>query len=78
MDLTEKQITIPTIPFDQNIFRSFQEAVQSQIKSDEIPVRFVITEMSDSEFQCEFSVLSGIEEKLSSKTNSIFKFNPGK
>ncbi len=78
MDLTEKQITIPTIPFDQNIFRSFQEAVQSQIKSDEIPVRFVINEMSDSEFQCEFSVLSGIEEKLSSKTNSIFKFNPRK
>ena len=78
MDLTEKQITIPTIPFDQNIFKSFQEAVQSQIKSDEIPVRFVINEMSDSEFQCEFSVLSGIEEKLSSKTNSIFKFNPRK
>lgn len=78
MDLTEKQIAIPTIPFDQNIFRSFQQAVQSQIKSDEIPVRFVITEMSDSEFQCEFSVLSGIEEKLSSKTNSIFKFNPRK
>lgn len=75
MDLTEKQITIPITPFDQNIFRFFQEAIHPHLKSDEIPVRFVITAMSDGEFHCELSVLSGVKKELSAKINSIFKFN---
>tara|TARA_B110000438_G_scaffold59434_1_gene59591 strand:+ start:1342 stop:2661 length:1320 start_codon:yes stop_codon:yes gene_type:complete len=78
MDLTEKQITIPIISFDQNIFKSLKEAVQSHLKSDEIPVRFVITKMDNNEVQCEFSVLNGVEKELSEETNSIFEFNPRK
>ena len=78
MDLIEKQVTIPITPFDQNTFKFFQEAVQSNLKNDEIPIRFVITEMDDLEYQCEFAALSGIEESLSEKINSIFKFKPRK
>ena len=78
MDLSEKQITIPIISFDQNIFKSLKEAVQSHLKSDEIPVRFVITKMDNNEVQCEFSVLNGVEKELSEETNSIFEFNPRK
>jgi hypothetical protein len=78
MDLIEKQVTIPITPFDQNTFKFFQEAVQSNLKNDEIPVRFVITEMDELEYQCEFAALSGIEESLSEKINSIFKFKPRK
>ena len=78
MDLIEKQVTIPITPFDQNTFKFFQEAVQSNLKKDEIPVRFVITEMDELEYQCEFAALSGIEESLSEKINSIFKFKPRK
>ena len=78
MDLIEKQVTIPITPFDQNTFKFFQEAVQSNLKKDEIPIRFVITEMDELEYQCEFAALSGIEESLSEKINSIFKFKPRK
>ena len=78
MDLTEKQITIPIISFDRNIFKFLKKAVQSHLKSDEVPVRFVITKMDNNEVQCEFSVLSGVEKELSEETNSIFEFNPRK
>jgi hypothetical protein len=78
MELTEKQIAIPIPSFDHNIFKLLEEVVGSQLKADEIPVRFVITAMNVNEIQCEFSVLSGVEKELSTKINSIFKFNSRK
>jgi hypothetical protein len=78
MDLTEKQITIPLPYFDHNIFKLLEKVVYSHLKSDEIPVRFVITAMNDNEIQCEFSALSGVEKELSTKINSIFQFNSRK
>jgi hypothetical protein len=78
MELTEKQIAIPIPSFDHNIFKLLEEVVGSQLKADEIPVRFVITAMNVNEIQCEFSVLSGVEKELSTKINSIFQFNSRK
>lgn len=78
MELKENKISIPIPSFDQNIFKLLEEVIDSQLRSDEAPVRFVITAMNDKEIQCEFSILSGVEKELSAITNSIFQFNSRK
>ena len=78
MDLIEKQITISKLPNDQDVFYHFQEVIQSNLNKDEIPVRFVITDMNELEYQCEFAALSGVEKNLSKKLNPLFRFIPRK
>jgi hypothetical protein len=78
MDLIEKQIAIPKLPSDQDVFSHFQEVIQSNLNKDEIPVRFVITDMNGFEYKCEFAALSGVEENLSKKITPLFRFIPRK
>jgi len=78
MQLTEEHISILATPSHYGILKHIQKVVQSNLKSGEVPVRFVITEISETQYQCEFAVLSGIDKKTAKKISSIFDFIPRK
>jgi hypothetical protein len=75
LQLSEQQISIPAGPSHHSILDHINKMVQKKLKSGEVPVRFVITNMNKSHYQCEFAALSGINEN---QFSPIFKFKPRK
>jgi hypothetical protein len=78
VQLAEQHISIPAIPSHQNILEHISKVVQSNLKSGEVPVRFVITEMNEVHYQCEFAALSGVDKNTENNIASIFNFIPRK
>ena len=78
MKISEQQISIPAVSSRHKILEHIRRVVHSHLKSGEIPVRFVITEMNDALYQCEFAALNGIEKKIDDRIISIFDFIPRK
>ncbi len=58
MLMFEKEIEIPTSQGGSSLLRHIEEAVSSELKSGEVPVRIAITESNESKIKCEFGALS--------------------
>ena len=78
MQLTERQLPIPVSPGHRNMFAHIQKALKFRLKDGEVPVRFAITHMDESHYQCEFGVLAGLDAPDTENPESIFRFIPRK
>ena len=74
MLLTEKEIKIPIDDVNNGLLDYFRKRVLESLSSDEIPIRFVITQTDNDGYSCELGVLSDGENSK----GSIFDFNKRK
>jgi hypothetical protein len=74
MHLTEQKIPIPVSPGHQNMLDHIQKAVGFRFDEGTIPVRFAITSMDETHYQCEFGVLDGLSDPTVEEPDSIFRF----
>jgi hypothetical protein len=74
MHLTEQKIPIPVSPGHQNMLDHIQKAIGFRFSEGAIPVRFAITSMDETHYQCEFGVLDGFAVAAAEKPDSIFRF----
>ena len=74
MILNEKEIVIPRNKNHDGLLKYVSEKVSEQIKSDEIPIRFVITRTDGTGYRCELGVLSNIDDSLKEHKSSVFDF----
>ena len=74
MHLIEQKIPIPVSPGHRNMFAHIQKAINFRLKEGTIPVRFAITGMDETHYQCEFGILDGLTVPASEKPDSIFRF----
>jgi hypothetical protein len=74
MLLAEKEIKIPIDDVHNGLIDSFRKKVLESLSSDEIPIRFVITQTDGDGYSCELGVLSSGENI----NGSIFDFNKRK
>ena len=78
MHLTERQIPIPVSPGHRNMLGHIQKAIDFRLEEGDIPVRFAITGMDETHYQCEFGMLDGLDVPASEEPPSIFRFIPRK
>ena len=78
MHLTERQIPIPVSPGHRNMLGHIQKAIDFRLEEGDIPVRFAITGMDETHYQCEFGMLDGLDVPASEEPQSIFRFIPRK
>lgn len=83
MLLTEKEIKIPIEDGHRGLLDYFHRKVLESLSSDEIPIRFVITQTDKDGYSCELGVLSSDENLNLSlyaldREGSIFDFNKRK
>jgi hypothetical protein len=74
MHLTEQKIPIPVSPGHQNMLDHIQKAIGFRFDEGTIPVRFAITGMDETHYQCEFGVLDGLSDPAVEEPDSIFRF----
>ena len=55
MKLIERQIPIPAAPGHRNMIAQIQKAVEFRLEEGAVPVRFAITRMDETHYQCEFA-----------------------
>ena len=58
MLLYEKEIGIPVLGNNGGLLTYLRDAVLSQMKKGEAPVRFVVTQSNEKKFHCEMGILS--------------------
>jgi len=75
MHLTEQKIRIPISPNHQNMLEHIQTGIESRLEKGAIVVRFSITGMDETHYQCEFGMLEGLALPASEEPDSIFRFN---
>ncbi len=78
MQLIERQISIPASPGHRNMIAQIQKAMEFRLDDGAIPVRFAITGMNETQYQCEFGALNEIDANTSKGLDSIFRFLPRK
>ena len=78
MKIREKSITIPSPLGQENIIDHVRASVNFQLKSNEIPVRYVVTESNETQFICEIGVVSEVPSGLNVKARDLFEFRPRK
>ena len=78
MHLTERQIPIPVSPGHRNMLSHIQKATEFRLEAGDIPVRFAITSMDETHYQCEFGMLNGLDVFAPAEPQSIFHFIPRK
>ncbi len=76
MLLTEREIDIPMSKEKTSLLTFFRETIDEHLDSDEIPVRFAVTESNDKEYHCELGVLKGTNELSIPGPGSIFDLGP--
>ncbi len=76
MLLTEREINIPTVKDNLSLLRYFREALSKHLDSDEIPVRFAVTQSNSDGYHCELGVLKGTNKLSIPQPTSIFDFTP--
>ena len=74
MNLIERQLLIPASPGHKDMIGQIQKVIDLEVKDGSIPVRFAITDMDESHYQCEFGMLREINRNTSKKLQSIFQF----
>jgi len=78
MQLIERLIPTPASPGHRNIITHIQKAVEFRLEEGTIPVRFAITGMDKTHYQCEFGTLGGVDSFTTEGLGSIFRFVPRK
>ncbi len=76
MLLFEQEIDIPVGKEKTSLLTFFREAISKHLDTDEIPVRFVVTQSDDKGYHCELGVLGGLDEISFAQPTSIFDFEP--
>ncbi len=74
MLLAEREINIPVAKASSSLLSYFEKAIDKHLNSDEVPVRFVVTQSDSSTYHCELGVLEGISESSLAQPTSIFDF----
>jgi hypothetical protein len=80
MLLIEREIDIPAPPLlsataDKGVLSYFEQAIGEHFSTDEIPVRFVVTQSDSKGCHCELGVLRGIGDLNIQEPTSIFEFS---
>jgi len=78
MLLTEREIVLPQCKSDSPLLAYFKRSLQDHFGTDEIPVRFVVTQNDSDGYHCELGVLSGLNDLSVPRPASIFDFIPRK
>ncbi len=78
MLLTEREIDLPKCKSDSSLLAYFKRSLRDHFGTNEIPVRFVVTQSDSDGYRCELGVLSGLDELLVPRPASIFDFVPRK
>jgi len=74
MIVKEKQLIIPTNKNQNSVLNYLHEFISKELKSNEIPIRFVITRTDSDNYYCELGVLSNFENYNFPNIESIFAF----
>jgi hypothetical protein len=74
MRLIERQIPIPAAPDHRNMIAQIKKAVKFRLEEGAVPVRFAITNMDKTHYQCEFGMLDGVDAQTADGLDSIFQF----
>ena len=74
MRLIERQISIPAAPDHRNMIAQIKKAVKFRLEEGAVPVRFAITNMDETHYQCEFGMLDGVDARTADGLDSIFQF----
>ncbi len=74
MLLVEKEIEIPRQHVSGSLITSIAQCVGDVLRSDELPIRFVVTKSDEETLKCELGVLSHHTDFAPSKSESIFRF----
>lgn len=78
MKLDETEFAIPASPDHRNLIAHIRKMVDFRLADGAVPVRFAITHMDDTEYQCEFGALDGLNPVEVENLESIFRFAPRK
>jgi hypothetical protein len=78
MNLIERQLLIPASPGHRDMIGQIQKTIDLEVEDGAIPVRFAITDMDDTHYQCEFGMLREIDRNKYKKLQSIFQFKKRK
>ena len=78
MNLIERQLLIPASPDHSDMIGQIQKTIDQEVEDGAIPVRFAITDMDDTHYQCEFGMLREIDRNKYKKLQSIFQFKQRK
>ena len=78
MNLIERQLLIPASPGHRDMIGQIQKTIDLEVEDGTIPVRFAITDMDDTHYQCEFGMLREIDRNKYKKLQSIFQFKQRK
>ncbi|MEE2971401.1 MAG: DUF3326 domain-containing protein [Pseudomonadota bacterium] len=76
MNLLEKVFPIPASPGHKNLIAHIRKAVEFRLEDGAVPVRFAITRMDDTHYQCEFGTLEGLGPGTDEEIGLIFHFAP--
>lgn len=76
MLLIEQEIDIPVSSGSTSLLTYFEEHVRDQLPTNEIPIRFVVTESGPNKYHCELGVLTDIDNSEFQHSVSIFDFMP--
>ena len=74
MFLYEKGFKVPAVPRSNGLLAYFSQASAQHIAEGLIPIRFMVTSTTSSEFQCEVGVISGMRQSSRPPIEPIFEF----
>jgi hypothetical protein len=74
--LFETEGPIPASPGHQNLLAHIQKSVESTQEAGAVAVRFAITRMDETQYQCAFGTLEGLDLRAADSVDSIFRFVP--
>lgn len=74
MFLIEREIDIPRLDGESSLIKYFDQNIHNSLPTNEIPVRFVVTESNSKKYHCELGVLVVTEDSPTVQPESIFNF----
>lgn len=74
MSLLEEGFESRTVPGHEGLLTHLGQACAQHMPEGLVPVRFVVTATTASEYQCEFGAISGLAEWGLAPINSVFEF----
>ncbi len=76
MLLIEREIDVAAPKGNNSFFPYFAAAIQGQLGTDGLSVRFAVTRSDPETYHCELGILTGFEDFDGSELTSIFEFVP--
>ncbi|GAB0057916.1 hypothetical protein SIID45300_02250 [Candidatus Magnetaquicoccaceae bacterium FCR-1] len=75
MEISEITIEVPVVYGHRQLLNHISATIQNQISSEQIPIRFVMSETNASVYKCELALLTGLQENQGAHLTSIFDFS---